>query len=281
MNEIMYEQLFVNGQHCNVPVIDTITLTEEQPSEGLLQQFTQKKISGEKGILIKKIAGFIFFMAAIASIIFMFYFKIDDDTFGDIELFKGWGFNPMIIVMFGAFMGFVGLGLAMFQRKKATSPTKCFKKYWGKIYFKAPDYIFTGNVKCVYNIGELFFSPAEIIGKLKSLYPLPIEVNEKDIARFIARLSEVVKARYACFQPNKSSELLYGVNYWRNPNYKTLKINETVLAIESNMNIFRFCTGISPKDECIKLNIRMYFVKMGQYWAPVNHIPQFKELIEM
>ena len=60
--------------------------------------------------------------------------------------------------------------------------------------------------------------------------------------------------------------------------YNISKINETLLSLDGNINIFR-CYNNDPID-CIRLNMCMYFVKLEEYWVPVNPIPQFVEFKE-
>ena len=277
MNNTMDVQVFLKGKRYKVPVIDTINLTEKQPDAAIILQLTKSEISNEKGIFAQKLKGLLLLLiAAIALTLYFYFFKSDNAIF-----FIGGFIGGVLTFTFAMVIGglaLIGLFL-LFKTTKANSVSKAFLKYWIGGYFKAPAYMMSNaNLALTLssNLNDLFFSSALIIENIKMLYPVPIDVDEKKVSQFTSQLSKIITAGYANFPFDEDSELLYGVIYPMKPNFIISKVNETFQSVESNVSIFRL-TEKSFKIECVNLNIRMYFVKLGKYWAPVNSISQFAE----
>lgn len=278
-----FENFSIEDKLYKAPVVCLIKLTEEHPNETLLNSLSQKEIlnENEKVVLIKRIVGALSFIASIVSFILIFYFKSAGDAFGDIQIFDGAAFNPMIIVMVFATFLFLILGFVLISRNKAVTPKSAFNKYM-ECYFNVPD-VFSVNIKHLPNVAGLFLPFSRVIEKLKSFYPIVnIEIDKEEIVNFVANMTEIIEKHYADFpmeKENKDSEFIYGVTHTIKRDIS--KISETLMLVNGNMDILKFYSkGKKVEGNCIILNISTYFAKIGKYWMPVNPVPRFKEIIE-
>ena len=255
-----YAELIIEDEIHKVLVVNSVGLKEERPDDTLIHNLAQKTVRGEeKKVFIKKVLGIIFLIAAIVQIISIFIGMF----MGLYEIFDFRFFTNMIV-----FMILAVIGIVLFRRNKAVNPVQSFKKYWGS-YLKTPN-DFTNNVIPCSSIANLFYSPAAVIANLQKLYPISIEFNEEEISLFITRLSEVIKTCYP-YESNESLKFVYGV---LTEDYCISEINETLLTVEGDVDIFRYCVENPDAGNCLTLNVCMYFIKLGKYWAPVNSVPQ-------
>ena len=272
-----FEDFLMEDKQYKVPVVSSITLTEEQPGEALLNRLTQKEVRNEKGIVVKRVFGVLCLIAAIIQFIGII-----------VSVFRGyydggiWDVRFIIhLIVFGVFMV---VAAALFYRNKAVTPISAYMKYCGS-YFNAPDGNFELNITPLSNIVGIFRPLANVVEKLKSLYPVSIEIDEKEIVQFVGNVAEVVEKHYAGLPQDKGndgSKFVYGVTCRKKTECHVIsKISETLLSIDGGINIFRFYThGKTVTGNCIKLNMRIYCVQVGKYWIPVNPVPRFVQFSE-
>ena len=267
------ESFLYDQKNYKAKVINSIRLTEEQPDEATLNMHTQKGIHGEKGIFIKKIGGILFLIAAIVQTIGIF-----------INMFKGFYrdlFDYRLLFHFFVLIILGSIGAILLKRKNAVTPLAAFRKYWGDCYFCTSD---DTTITPSPNVVGIFYPLANVVENLQSFYPVSIELDDEEITNFVGCMSEVIVKHFADFpspKGNEGLELVYGVTCQNRKDYHCIsKINETLMTVNSGMNIFRYYNGKPKESYCIKLNIHMYCIKLGKYWAPVNTVPKFMEFIE-
>ena len=266
-------KFFMNDKSYRLPVVGSINLTEEQPDKALLNEFAQMEVKKEKGVFIKSVVGILFlflaFMQLIGMIILGFHGYYEgawDDRFR---------IHGFILLVFGV------LATVLFRRKKAKSPNTAFWKYW-ESYLEFPTFG-RKNIKPLTSFRGLFYPPAQSVANLQSFYPVSIEIKEEEIIQFAASMVEIIEKHFTELtinKGNKNKEFIYGVDYHNeDDNYSISEINETLVLVNCGINILKFYfQGKEVEGSCIRLNVSMYIAKLGEYWAPVNRVPKFKEL---
>ena len=266
-------KFFMNDKSYRLPVVASINLTEEQPDKALLHEVAQMEVKKEKGVFVKRVAGTLFLIVAIIQFIGIIMLAFQG-------YYKGlWDYRLIIHLI--VLMVFGTLASVLFQRKKAKSPDTAFWKYW-ESYFKFPDFG-TKNIKPLTSFRDLFCPPAQSVANLQSFYPVSIEIKEEEIIQFAASMTEIIEKHFTELtidKGNKDKEFIYGVNYHNEDNnYSISEINETLVLVNCGIHILKFYfQGKEIEGNCIRLNVYMYIAKSGEYWAPVNHVPKFKEL---
>lgn len=268
------ENFLMDDKSYSLPVAGFIHLTEDIPNATSLNKFTQNEIQNEKGIVVKRIAGVVCFI--VAALAFFEALK-----FGFTSAIDAWD-----TTVWGGFLTFFIFGIlggALFRRNKAVSPIPAFMKFWMS-YFNVPNDILTMNITPSSNITGLFNLLGNVISNLQLFYPVNIDVETEEVVQCVAGIAEAIDKYYvdlSAKKGNESGELMYGVTCPKKTECFVSNINDTLLYVSGCINIFEFyMQGKTAKGNCIKLNIRTYFVKLGKYWAPVNPVPKFKELLE-
>lgn len=260
----------------DVSIANSIKLTEEQPDEVLLNRLAQKEVIDEKGVFAKRMLGIPFLIAAIGVLVFVHIRTAYIDTMQSIVVLR-------VGYIVSAFL--LSVGGFLIIRNKAVKPISAFIKYW-KSYFNAPGLDIGTIITPSSDVSGLFFPLAKIIKSIQLLYPVNIEINEEEIGRFIGNMTKIIEKNCAVLPQEKGNENLqfvYGVTLNTQKLFRTKfsKINETLLSIDGDIDIFRlYSQEKTVNGNCIRLNTRMYFVKLGKYWTPVNPIPRFVEFNE-
>lgn len=232
----------------SAPVVAQFQFNEPRPDPAWVDYLTQREVTGEQGVVARRIGGIALIVLGLP-----------------VGIFGLFCFPGLLFWLLGpAGLAMIGKGILLMYSKRAKKPEDAFSTLFKEAFFNADG----GTVSFFPN---LFLKPEDIKKRIHDMRPIDgIEVNERELLHFMQSFENMTRASFIQYGGPEMTGCLFGVSV--DPLVKVVEVQGVVSNVQGVVNVMR---QNNEATQIIKMQITLSVIGIDGAFLPVNLVPRF------